>query len=102
MKGRPCDVFTSDMRTRVTPSRYAYPDVLVVCGEPEFLDEAEDVVTNPAVIFEVLSESTEAYDRGEKFAGYQQRESLQEYVLVAQDRVLCGTLSAAGERRLAV
>lgn len=87
LKGRPCDVFSQDMKTRPIATRYFYPDVIVVCGEPEFLDEEEDVVTNPAVIIEILSESTEAFDRGEKFVAYQQRESLLEYVLVAQDRV---------------
>lgn len=97
LDGRPCDVFAQDMKTRTTATRYAYPDVIVVCGEPEFLDAHNDVVTNPAVIIEVLSESTEAdkssysrnsatFDRGEKFAAYQRRETLHEYVLVAQDK----------------
>lgn len=87
LKNSPCDVFAQDMKTRTAPTKYAYPDVIVVCGEPEFLDEEEDVVTNPTVIFEILSPNTESYDRGDKFADYQQRASLQEYVLVAQDKV---------------
>lgn len=87
LRDKPCDVFAQDLKTRTTPTRFSYPDVIVICGEPEFLDENEDVVTNPTVIIEILSESTEAYDRGEKFAAYQQRASLQEYVLVAQDRI---------------
>ena len=87
LKGKPCDVYPSDLKTRVTAMRYAYPDVIVVCGEPVFDSEASDVLTNPTVIFEVLSASTEANDRGEKFADYQQSASLQEYVLIAQDKV---------------
>ena len=85
--GKPCDVFAQDMKTRTTPTRFSYPDVIVVCGEPELLDENNDVVTNPTVIIEILSPSTEAYDRGEKFAAYQRSASLQEYVLVAQDQI---------------
>ena len=87
LKNRPCDVFAQDLKTRTTPTKYAYPDVIVVCGEPEFLDPHEDVIVNPAVIFEILSPSTESFDRGDKFADYQQRDSLQEYVLVAQDQI---------------
>jgi Uma2 family endonuclease len=87
-KGRPCRVFTQDLRVRVAEAgMYAYPDIAAVCGEPEFEEGALDVLTNPTLIVEVLSESTEAYDRGRKFACYRQRASLQEYVLVAQDRV---------------
>lgn len=86
LDGAPCEAFAQDMRTRTAPTRYSYPDVVIVCGEPEFLDERQDVITNPTVIIEVLSDSTEAYDRGEKFAGYQRRESFREYVLIAQNR----------------
>ena len=87
LKNRPCDVFAQDLKTRTTPTKYAYPDVVIVCGEPEFLDEHEDVITNPTVIFEILSPSTESFDRGDKFADYQTSGSLQEYVLVAQDQI---------------
>ena len=65
---------------------YAYPDIVVVCGERRFADERRDVLLNPTAIMEVLSPTTEAEDRGDKFAGYRRLESLQEYVLVAQDR----------------
>lgn len=65
---------------------WTYPDVAVVYGEPDLQDEHDDVLLNPLVIVEVLSKSTEAYDRGRKFANYKTIESLQEYVLVAQDR----------------
>jgi len=85
LKGRPCLVMGQDMRTRVAPDGlYAYPDVVVVCGEPKFADQRQDTLVNPTLIAEVLSPSTEAYDRGFKFAQYQAIESLQEYVLVAQ------------------
>ncbi|RKU27555.1 hypothetical protein C6495_16225 [Candidatus Poribacteria bacterium] len=87
-KGRGCSVHTNDMRVRPNPrDSYFYPDVVVVCGEPQFEDEAFDTLLNPIVIVEVLSPSTEAYDRGEKFRRYQQLASLKEYVLVSQDKV---------------
>jgi Uma2 family endonuclease len=84
---RPCKVYNSDMRVQVeAEGPYAYPDVSVVCGEAEFADEKKDTLVNPTVIVEVLSPTTEAWDRGGKFERYQQRASLQEYVLIAQDR----------------
>ncbi|MBI2761285.1 MAG: Uma2 family endonuclease [Chloroflexi bacterium] len=87
-KGRPCRVYTQDLRVRIAEgSMYAYPDVVAVCGDPSFETDQLDVLTNPALIVEVLSETTEAYDRGLKFAHYRQRASLKEYVLVAQDRI---------------
>lgn len=87
-RGRPCEAYVSDMRVKVTPTgMYTYPDVVAVCGPPEFEDEAVDTLLNPTVIVEVLSPSTEAYDRGEKFAHYRRLPLLREYVLVAQDRV---------------
>lgn len=66
--------------------RYAYPDLVGVCGGPTLDPERSDLLYNPIVVFEVLSPSTEGYDRGEKFAHYRQLDSLQEYLLVAQDR----------------
>jgi Uma2 family endonuclease len=87
-KGRPCDVFSSDMRVKVSPTgAYTYPDVVAVCGGSTFEDDKLDTLTNPTVIAEVLSPSTEAYDRGEKFAHYRRLPSLQEYLLISQDRV---------------
>lgn len=83
LKGCPCDAFASNMRVKVSPTGlYTYPDVIVVCGEPQF----DDTLTNPTVLIEALLPSTEAYDRGEKFAHYRRLESLREYVLVAQDK----------------
>ena len=86
--GRPCRVFSSDMRVKVVAtSLYAYPDVVAVCGEIRFDDLQRDTLVNPNAIIEVLSISTEAYDRGEKFAHYRKLESLTDYVLIAQDKV---------------
>jgi len=84
----PCEAFGSDFRVRVSGRMYTYPDVLVVCGEPALADGHQDVLLNPAVIFEVLSPSTEKYDRGLKFLHYRSIESLREYVLVDQNQVL--------------
>lgn len=66
---------------------YFYPDIVVVCEKPRFEDNEFDTLTNPIVVIEVLSQSTEAYDKGEKFRRYQQLESLQEYVFISQDQV---------------
>lgn len=86
LKGKPCQAFSNDMKVRTTPTGlFAYPDLSVVCGEPRFHDSKRDVLVNPTVLFEVLSSSTEAYDRGKKFAQYQEIESLTDYVLIAQD-----------------
>src|SRR2546421_1084518 len=86
LKGRPCEGYVSDMRVRVPSTRlYTYPDVVVVCGEPQFEDDYVDTLLNPTLIVEVLSESTELYDRGKKFGFYRTIESLAEYLLVAQD-----------------
>jgi Uma2 family endonuclease len=90
LKGRPCEVLSPNMKVVTSPSGlFSYPDVVVVCGEPQFYDERRDILTNPTVVFEVLSPLTEAYDRGEKFLRYRtQIETLQEYVLVSQHRPL--------------
>jgi len=86
---RPCEVYVSDMRVKVTErGMYTYPDTVVVCDDARFEDEQVDTLLNPTLIVEVLSPSTEAYDRGAKFGYYRQLPSLQEYLLVAQDQVL--------------
>jgi Uma2 family endonuclease len=83
---RPCNVYPSDMRVKVSATgKYAYPDIVVACEEEKFDDAQNDTLLNPVIIIEVLSESTEAYDRGKKFEHYQYVESLTEYILVAQD-----------------
>ena len=85
---RNCFVYTSDMRVRVSQTGlYTYPDVTVVCGERKFLDSRLDTLLNPNVIVEVLSPSTEAYDRGRKFDHYRSLESLGAYLLIASDRI---------------
>ena len=87
LKGRPCEVYPSNMRVKVSATGlYTYPDVVVVCGEPTFEDESVDTLLNPTLIIEVLSDSTEAYDRGGKFAHYRKLASLMEYVLIAQTK----------------
>jgi Uma2 family endonuclease len=87
-RGRPCDVYPSDMRVYVkSTGLYAYPDVTAVCGEQLFADGQTDTLLNPGLIAEVLSPSTEAYDRGRKFEQYRSIESLREYLLVASDRM---------------
>jgi Uma2 family endonuclease len=89
LAGGPCYAVSSDQRVKVPATRlYTYPDIVVVCGRPEFEDDLRDTLLNPRVIFEILSETTEAYDRGAKFGHYRQLASMQEYVLVAQDRPL--------------
>jgi Uma2 family endonuclease len=87
-RSRPCRVYSNDMRVRVVATGlYTYPDVVVVCGERRYLDERRDTLLNPSLLIEVLSPSTEAYDRGRKFESYRSIESLSEYLLVASDRV---------------
>ena len=88
LRDRECEVYPSDMRVKVSPTGlYTYPDVSVACKEPQFEDDFNDVLINPQVIVEVLSDSTEAYDRGKKFEQYRQIASLRNYLLVAQKRV---------------
>ncbi len=88
LRRRSCFIYSGDMRvkTKLTGS-YFYPDVVVVCDKPRFEDNVFDTLLNPILVVEVLSPSTEAFDRGEKFAHYQELMSLQEYILVSQDRM---------------
>jgi Uma2 family endonuclease len=84
LRDRPCEVYPSDMRVRIpAEEQYVYPDVTVACDGPRFTDDEDDTLENPTVIFEVTSDSTEAYDRGDKFAKYRSVASLAEYVLVS-------------------
>jgi Uma2 family endonuclease len=83
---RSCNVYSNDMRVRVTRTGlFTYPDVVVTCGKEVFADDEQDTLLNPLVIFEVLSDLTEAYDRGKKFEHYQTIDSLSTYALVAQE-----------------
>lgn len=87
LRGTPCTGHSSDMKVRAgDASLFAYPDMTIACGEPILHDDHGDVLLNPVVIFEVLSRSTETYDRGEKFERYKTIETLTDYVLVSQDR----------------
>ena len=87
-KSSGCLALANEMRVSIpSANSYFYPDVSVVCEEPRFEDDVFDTLLNPIVVVEVLSPSTEAYDRGDKFAHYRQLQSLQEYVLVSQDKV---------------
>lgn len=86
LRKTPCKVYPSDMKVCLPDSRkFFYPDISVVCGETRFADKERDVLLNPLLVVKVLSESTAAYDRGKKFQSYQQIESLQEFLLIAQD-----------------
>jgi len=88
LRGRGCEVYTNDMRVLAPAADLlTYPDVLVVCGDPQLADEELDTLLNPTLIIEVLSPSTESYDRGRKFASYRTIPSFVEYLLLAQDRV---------------
>jgi Uma2 family endonuclease len=86
---RPCQVFTGDARIKVSPTgMYTYPDISALCGEARFENyKGVDTLLNPSVIIEVLSRTTEPYDRGAKFEHYRRVESLREYVLVSQNRM---------------
>lgn len=88
LRGKDCQVVTNDVRVKTSPKiAYFYPDVVVFCGEPQFEDNTFDTLLNPVLIIEVLSPSTEKYDKGEKFEYYQQIQTLKEYILVSQDIV---------------
>ena len=88
LKGRPCQVYANDLKVLIRSANAGtYPDLVALCGEPELLDQRHDLLLNPSLVVEVLSDSTEAYDRGEKFALYRQLPSLREYLLVSQNRV---------------
>jgi Uma2 family endonuclease len=87
LEGDDCDVLGSDMRVKVQgTTMFTYPDLVVVCGQPHFLDKEFDTLLNPYILVEVLSPSTEAYDRGEKFAHYRTIPTLRHYLLVSQTR----------------
>ena len=85
LRGKPCEIYANDMRVKVSETgMYTYPDLVAVCGKPRFEDAAVDTLLNPVLIIEVLSESTERYDRGAKFTHYRSLASLQEYLLISQ------------------
>ena len=90
LRGKSCRGFSPNMKIATNDrGLFSYPDLAVVCGEPEFLDNRKDIITNPTVIFEVLSPSTENYDRGEKFLRYTNFiDSLHDYILISQEEPL--------------
>lgn len=89
-KGGPCRTFSSDQRVRVDPTGlYTYPDIVILCGPGEYDPNDENTLLNPTAIVEVLSESTERYDRRAKFRNYQEIASFREYILAAQDEPVC-------------
>ena len=99
LRGDPCRVYPSDMRVKVSPSGlYTYPDVVVVGGQPQ-IEQPGDTLLNPTLLVEVLSDSSEAYDRGKKSEQYRALTSLTDYLLVAQDRVLLEHYSRQLENR---
>jgi Uma2 family endonuclease len=87
LEGKPCETYSSDMRVRTSPTEYTYPDVVVVCDEPRFEDAELDTLLNPTVVVEVLSKSSEARDRREKFPDYRGIESVKDILLIAQHKV---------------
>ncbi len=90
LKGGPCRTVSSDQRVKVDRTGlFTYPDIVILCGPGEYDPADEETLVNPVAIIEVLSPSTEKYDRGAKFRNYQQIPSLTEYVLVAQDEAVC-------------
>jgi Uma2 family endonuclease len=99
LRGRACRVYPSDLRVKISPTGlYAYPDVVVVCGQPQF-EQPGETLLNPTLLVEVLSESSEAYDRGKKSEQYRTLPSLTDYLLIAQDRVLVEHYSRQPEDR---
>ena len=100
MKGRPCQVYANDLKVRIRPADAGkYPDLIALCGEHQFQDGRRDVLLNPSLIVEVLSDSTEAYDRGKKFAIYRQIPSLREYLLISQHQVQVELFSRGDDGR---
>src|SRR6266446_4681156 len=100
LKSRQCEAYVGDMRVKVTATGlYTYPDVVVVCGEPKFEDEHLDILLNPTVLVEVLSKSTERYDRIAKSSYYRTLDSLAEHLLVAQDKVRLEQYSRQSDRQ---
>ncbi len=90
LKGGPCRALSADQRIKVERTGlFTYPDLLIFCGDPAYDEEDPYTLLNPVAIIEVLSPSTEKYDRGAKFRNYQQIPSLTEYILVAQDEAVC-------------
>lgn len=88
LKGKSCDVFGSDLRIHIPSNTlFTYPDAVIVCGDLQLLDDSFDTILNPTVVFEILSPSTQSYDRGDKFNLYRNIDSLKEYILIASETI---------------
>lgn len=87
LKGKNCEVYANDMRVRLKPNRYGYPDVVVVCGKPAFADEEFDILLNPTILVEVLSHSTRFKDKTEKLEDFRKLDSLKECLLIEQEKM---------------
>ncbi len=87
LKGKNCEIYPNDMRVRMSANRYSHPDVVIVCGEPQFADDEFDVLLNPTVLVEVLSSSTRFRDKTEKLEDFRKLESLKECLLIEQDKI---------------
>jgi len=99
LDGRPCLALGSDMKVQIdTADAYFYPDISGLCGELEFHDDRQDIYRNPQFVIEILSDSTESFDRGKKFFNYQMLPSLKEYVLVSQKRAVVEIFRKDGDR----
>lgn len=85
LRPRGCEVYTADMRIQVSPTAYTYPDLTLVCGEPRFVDDVFDTLINPTLLAEILSPSTQAWDRQRKSQWYRAIPSLADYLMIAQD-----------------
>ena len=100
LKGTPCRTLSRDQRVRIgRTGLYCYPDLIIVCGPPEYSTEDPDTLVNPRVIIEVLSDSTERYDRTTKFRHYQQLPSVMEYVMVSQHEPMCERFTRSPDGR---
>jgi Uma2 family endonuclease len=100
LRARPCRALPSDLKVGLQDSRkFFYPDVTVVCGELQYYDDRRDIILNPNLVVEVLSPSTEAFDRGAKFQAYRTLESLNEYILISQERPLVEQFVRDGDGR---
>ena len=84
LRGQPCETYSNDMRVKISPVRYTYPDVVIACSHPQFLEGKLDTLTNPSVIIEVLSSTTQNDDRSWKFAHYRRLAALTDYVMLSQ------------------
>ncbi len=99
LENRPCVAYVSNMRVKVRSTGiYTYPDLAATCDEPQFEDDNVDTLLNPSLIVEVLSDATEVFDRGEKFAHYRRLPSISEYLLISQDKMRIEHFLRQGEK----